>query len=162
MEGALLHNPTLQADQRLFQQGKRYRLPRNVFGSSVLAWTDARSGLSGSRWDVWKAHVEGRVEGLTWDEFMAGALEHNPALEADQRLFQPEKSYLLPKRIEIRWTRPLTGFAGTRWQCWEAHVKGTVEGLTSTTFIEHALLVNPHLATDGRLFQAEKRYWLPE
>ncbi|HMS05218.1 MAG TPA: hypothetical protein PKD73_05410, partial [Burkholderiaceae bacterium] len=43
-----------------------------------------------------------------------------------------EVTYLLPAPASsaTRWTRTLTGFTGTRWQCWVAHVRDQTPGIT--------------------------------
>lgn len=60
------------------------------------------------------------------------------------------------------WSRPLSGFKGTRWECWVAHVQGQVPGLTWAQFRDDALVYNPQLNADGRLFKDGKTYLIPQ
>lgn len=63
---------------------------------------------------------------------------------------------------QVTWTRQLTGFRGTRWECWTKEVQGKVSGITWEQFRDNVLLYNPQLNTDGRLFQPFKSYLLPD
>ena len=130
-----------------------------------VTWTRQLNGFAGTRWDCWTAQVQGKVIGITWEQFRDGALRHNSQLNADGRLFKTDQSYLLPTESPLppySWTRSLTGFAGTRWDCWEKQIKGRVPGLTWDEFRDAALLYNPQLNGDGRLFKAEKSYVVPQ
>lgn len=60
------------------------------------------------------------------------------------------------------WNRILTDFAGHRWNCWETHIQHQVQGITWADFRDDVLRYNPHLNDDGRLFQADKSYFIPQ
>jgi hypothetical protein len=129
-----------------------------------VRWTRRLTGFGGNRWECWKAHVEKEVRGITWEQFRDAALAHNPSLQED-RIFKAEQDYLLPEEVQtppFTWTRRLTGFAGTRWECWEAHVRGQANGITWAQFRDAALIYNPQLNADGRLFRPYRSYLLPE
>jgi hypothetical protein len=160
------HNPTLRDDGYMFKAEKSYKLPEQATEQPVVAWTRPITDFSGNRWDCWKAFVQGKVDGLTWDEFKDQVAEHNPALRDDDYVFKADKTYVLPENVlrppEITWTRPLTGFSGNRWQCWEAHVRDQVQGITWAEFMQAVVERNPTLPDDGYVFQADKTYMLPE
>ncbi len=160
------YNPTLRNEGYLFKANKSYRLPEQVTAQPVVAWTWTITAFSGNRWDCWKVFVQGKVEGLTWDEFKDQVVEHNPTLREDGYVFKADKTYVLPENVlgpeEITWTRPLTGFSGNRWQCWEAHVRDQVRGLTWAEFMQAVVEHNPTLPDDGYVFKAGKTYVLPE
>ncbi|MBC8163080.1 MAG: hypothetical protein H7Z42_17885 [Roseiflexaceae bacterium] len=130
-----------------------------------VTWTRPLNGFAGTRWDCWTNQVQGQVPGITWDAFRDGALRHNPQLNGDGRLFKADQTYLLPEERALppfAWTRPLSGFAGTRWECWEQQLRDRVPGLTWDGFRDGALQYNPQLNADGRLFKAERSYLLPQ
>lgn len=130
-----------------------------------LAWTRQLTGFAGTRWDCWVQHIQNKVPGITWDQFRDGALRHNPQLNADGRLFKADQTYLLPEETAAppcTWTRQLTGFAGTRWDCWTKEIQPKVPGITWEEFRDNALLYNPQLNADGRMFKAEKTYLAPQ
>ena len=141
-----------------------------VTGASVLpplqqiTWTRQLTGFAGNRWQCWVAHLQNRVPGLTWEQFRDGALAHNPSMVAD-RLFRAEESYLLPEATPVppwSWSRSLGGFTGNRWECWVTHLQNRVPGLTWEQFRDGALLYNPHLNADGRIFRADRAYLIPQ
>lgn len=160
------HNPTLRDDGYVFKANKRYKLPEQVTEQPIIAWTRTVTRFSDNRWNCWKTFVQGKVDGLTWDEFKEQVAEHNPTLRDDGYVFKTDKTYVLPENVlgpeEITWTRPLTGFSGNRWQCWEAHVRDQVQGLTWDEFMQAVLERNPTLPDDGYVFKADKTYILPE
>jgi hypothetical protein len=160
------HNPTLRDDGYVFKADKSYRLPEQVTEQPVVAWTRTVTRFSGNRWDSWKAFAQGKVDGVTWDEFKDQVVEHNPALIADDYVFKVDKTYVLPENVlgptEITWTRQLTGFLGNRWQCWEAHVLDQVHGITWAEFMQAVVERNPTLRDDSYVFKADKTYVLPE
>ena len=57
----------------------------------------------------------------------------------------------MPAATQVTWTRQLTGFAGTRWDCWAKYLQNQVPGLTWEQFCDPALAHNPRLSADGRL-----------
>jgi phage tail protein X len=159
-------NPVLVSDGYLFKASRRYRLPQQVSDRPDIAWSRSIRGFSGNRWQCWETFVQGKVDGLTWNEFMDQVVTQNPALRDDGYVFQAGKTYRLPENVqgptEVTWTRMLTGFSGNRWQCWEAHVHHQVEGITWAEFMPTVVEQNPSLAADGYVFQAGKTYVLPE
>ncbi len=68
----------------------------------------------------------------------------------------------LPPTPQVQWTRQLTGFGGSRWECWSKEVQPKVRGITWEQFRDEALLRNPQLHADGRLFRPYKAYLIPE
>ncbi len=158
----LAKNPSLATDGNVFQPEKRYRLPENVMSASKVSWTRELNGFKGTRWECWEKFLKGKIEGLEWNAFVEQALAENPELAKDGNLFQAEKRYRLPENVVVRWSRPLSGFKGTRWECWEAHVKGKVKGMPWDDFVSEVLLANPALADDAFLFDPAKSYRLPE
>ncbi len=129
-----------------------------------ITWTHTITGFAGSRWDCWVAHVKDKVQGITWEQFRDGALTHNLALPPTN-LFRTDQDYLIPESRPAEpftWSRVLRGFAGSRWDCWVAHVKDKVQGITWEQFRDGALLYNPQLNTDGRLFKTDKSYFVPQ
>ena len=68
----------------------------------------------------------------------------------------------LAVRSMVTWTREISDFSGTRWNCWQKHVAQDVVGVTWQEFREQVLVHNPSLRnTDGR-FEANQLYFLPE
>ncbi len=130
----------------------------------ALSWSRLLTGFAGTRWQCWVAHVRDQAPGISWDEFRDQVLSNNPRLAADGRLFRAEQTYLLPAPAgsATRWTRTLTGFTGTRWQCWVAHVRDQTPGITWAEFRDQALQYNAHLASDGRVFRPDRTYLLPQ
>jgi hypothetical protein len=136
---------------------------RTLLPAGQVDWTRSLCDFSGTRWECWEQQLNGKV-GISWGDFRDNALIYNPHLSEDGRIYQPEKSYLLPEVSsgqEVAWSRVLTGFAGSRWDCWEQQIKGKVP-ITWEEFRDNALVHNPQLSADGRLFQAGKSYMLPD
>ncbi len=159
------HNPHLEADGFLFLADKQYLLPEQA-PNTVIAWDRTITNFQGHRFAAWETFVQGKVSGITFNEFKDEVAEQNPALQEDGFIFRADKTYSMPQNVldtdEIAWTRDLTGFAGHRWACWEAHVQGRVEHISWGEFVDQVVVHNPDLALDGFLFKADKRYRLPE
>ena len=132
--------------------------------ATAITWTRQIKGLSGTLWTCWQKLVANQVAGLTWPEFRQLAGVYNPGLAATRGRFALSHTYFLPENkyvaAEIAWDRPLRGFAGTLWACWQQYVANKVVGLAYRDFTRAVLAVNPALAADGR-FVAEQRYNLP-
>lgn len=65
-------------------------------------------------------------------------------------------------RGAITWTRPLSGYAGGLWNCWQRYVAPDVAGMTWEEFRHEVAQYNPSLRqTDYRL-RADSTYFLPE
>lgn len=129
-----------------------------------VRWTRRLTGFAGTRWECWQAHIEGRIPDLSWHQFRDQVLAYNPALR-DEPIFRADATYLLPEVTPLpayTWTRHLTGFAGTRRECWEQHVAAQVPGLSWERFRTEVLRYNPQLNADGRLFRPYRSYLLPE
>ena len=94
-EPALAHNPSLGADH-LFKADQTYLIPEAT-PAPPYTWTRRLGGFGGSRWDCWVANVHDQIRGITWEQFRDAALDYNPQLNADGRLFKPEKTYLIPQ-----------------------------------------------------------------
>lgn len=62
----------------------------------------------------------------------------------------------------VSWTRPLAGFSGSLWSCWQRHVAPRVAGLTWEAFRRDAPTYNPSLRSAAGRFQADRAYVLPE
>ncbi len=159
------HNPTLRQDRYVFQRTKTYKLPQTPTDQPNIVWSRVLTGFSGNRWQCWTTYVQGKVENLTWNEFMYAVLTHNPVLQEDGNVFQAHKTYLLPENVpepdEIVWTRRLKGFYGNRWQCWETYVRDQVRGITWVEFMTDVVARNPALRRDGYVFLPDKAYVLP-
>ncbi len=62
----------------------------------------------------------------------------------------------------ITWSRPITGYEGNAWNCWQKYVVREVAGITWGEFVEEVARYNPSLRdTEGR-FEAERTYLLPQ
>jgi hypothetical protein len=164
--GVQHHNPHLQHDGGLFKQDESYLFPQQIGTRSPVRWTRTLTGFAGSSWDCWVAHVQGKVQGITREAFEEELQEHNPHLVQDGGAFVAHKSYRLPENVpdpdEITWTRPLLGYGGYAWGCWEKYVRDQVSGLTWGDFRRDVARFNPHLAKDRGRFWANKTYVLPE
>jgi hypothetical protein len=137
---------------------------RPLPATTQITWTRQLTGFAGTRWDCWVKYLQNQVPGLTWEQFCDPALTHNPSLSLDH-LFKANQTYLIPEATRVppyAWTRQLTGFAGTRWDCWVSQVQGKVPGITWEQFRDGALAYNPQLNADGRLFKPERAYLIPQ
>lgn len=129
-----------------------------------ITWTRQLSGFAGTRWECWVKYVQGQVADIAWEQFRDGALLYNPALNPEH-LFKADQTYLIPESTAAApytWSRQLTSFAGSRWDCWTNHVQNRVQGITWEQFRDGALAYNPQLNADGRLFRTEKAYLIPQ
>jgi hypothetical protein len=137
-----------------------------VHREDAVAWTRVLTGFAGVRWNAWQKYVMNYVAGITWPEFNEQVLEHNPHLAADGGNFIATKSYKMPEQAgeqpPFRWTRPLTGFDGSRWDCWLKYVQGKVDGITWPQFADEVAVQNPVLVEDDHMFLPNKSYMLPE
>ena len=165
-EQVLEHNPHLAANSGRFERDKRYLLPEQAGAQPDVHWTRPLTGFFGNRWDCWQKYVQGKVDGITWDRFMDEVEQRNPVLVRDGSVFFANKSYVLPENApgstELSWTRPLLGFQGNRWQCWEQHVQGQVEGITRSQFFVDVVAYNPILGQENYRFFDNKAYVLPQ
>ena len=132
---------------------------------TAVTWTRKLTGYEGLRWQCWQKYLAQQVAGITWDEFNVLVLIYNPSLRDTEHRFQADRTYVLPENqhftADITWDRPLSGFAGNPWECWQEYVENKVIGLNWPTF--NALIGehNPTLVTDEYRFKAEKTYQLP-
>jgi hypothetical protein len=94
-DDALAHNPALQADH-IFKADQTYLLPE-VVATLPYSWTRQITGFTGNRWQCWEAHVRDTTPAISWEQFRDDALRYNPQLNADGRIFNPAKAYLLPE-----------------------------------------------------------------
>jgi hypothetical protein len=142
-----------------------------AYDPTTIAWTLALSGYQGRAWNCWLRFVAPQAAGITWEEFQVEVLQYNPPLRESQGLFKAEQTYLLPElrtfdvaygiQPEVVWDRPVMGFAGDRWTCWQRYVRTKVPGLTWRAFRSEVGEHNPHLAEDGYRFYPENSYLLP-
>lgn len=72
----------------------------------------------------------------------------------------PQAAVLYPGGVT--WTRSLSGFAGSTWNCWQKHVAQHVAGITWEAFRRDVLDYNPTLRRTGERFEAGQGYVLPE
>jgi hypothetical protein len=105
-DGVVQYNPQLQHDGMLFQRVHNYFLPEQP-ARAPYSWTRTLNDFGGTRWECWVAFVRDSIPGITWDQFRDDVLRFNPHLNADGRLFLPDRSYLLPQidarpRAEVR------------------------------------------------------------
>jgi len=67
-----------------------------------LTWTNPRTDLKGSRWDVWKKHFE---DTISWDEFRHKVVEFNPHISVKSKwMLKRGIQYMTP--IEVRLSAP--------------------------------------------------------
>lgn len=62
-----------------------------------FTWNRILTSFAGHRWECWEAHIQHKVQGMTWEQFRDDALRYNPQLNDDDRLFQAHKSYFMPQ-----------------------------------------------------------------
>ncbi len=129
-----------------------------------VTWTKAVTGFAGTTWNAWSRYVAQDVAGITWSEFRRLVGIYNPTLAPAAARLNADQAYLFPENrytdAEIVWDRPLAGFAGTLWACWQQHVAQKVIGLAYADFKRDVVLHNPALAGE-RHFEANRRYTLP-
>ena len=65
-------------------------------------------------------------------------------------------------RGAVTWTRPLSGYAGNLWNCWQKHVAPDVAGITWEEFRAEAAQHNPALRASDGVFEPQRTYFLPE
>ena len=83
-------------------------------------------------------------------------------LVADIETLGADPRAVIAGRAAVTWTRPLTGYAGSPWNCWQRYVAPNVAGITWEEFRREAAQYNPALRqTEGRLL-AGTTYFLPE
>lgn len=132
---------------------------------TAVVWTHPLTGFGGSRWRGYSKFVSGQVAGISYADFKAEVVAHNPTLQEDGYHFHPVQRYLMPKNdpaaLAIEWDRPLAGFEGNRWQCWTRFVAGKVIGMDWDSFKEAVVAQNPALAASAYLFRADQTYRLP-
>lgn len=62
----------------------------------------------------------------------------------------------------ITWSRPITGYEGNAWNCWQKYVVREVAGITWDEFAEDVARYNPSLRDTGGQFEGERTYLLPQ
>ena len=65
-------------------------------------------------------------------------------------------------RGTVTWTRPLKGFGGSLWNCWQKHVANRVAAITWEEFRREAAQYNPSLRDSDDVILADQQYFLPE
>ncbi len=133
---------------------------------AAVSWTRAERGITGATRGVWLKLIAPTTAGITWEEFREQAPSVNPSLRETQGRFHPDRLYLLPENrhsaeAEIAWDRPLSGFGGDRWACWQECVQNKVIGLDWRSFRRAVLAHNPGLAAAGGVFSSDRTYLLP-
>ena len=162
MKEVLKHNPHLAADGNIFKADKEYLIPQQA---RTVVWQRPITGFSGHRWNAWEKFVKDQVAGISWHTFMKEVVQQNPSLAQGPAIFRANQLYRLPEAItgtNVLWNRTLTGFHGTRWNCWEQHLKNQIEGLSWKEFVKAVLVYNSILTVDKNVFKAEKTYLLPQ
>lgn len=102
--------------------------------------------------------LRGRVINA-FDEPVGGALIR---LIGDVDALGADPHAVANSRGAVTWTRPLTGYAGSLWNCWQRYVAPGVAGITWEEFRLEVTQYNPALRrSDGRLL-ADVTYYLPE
>ena len=130
---------------------------------SAVTWTRVISGFEGSVANCWRKYVAGEVAGLTYAEFKQLVGIYNGLLAATGGKFTAEQHYVLPENphpAAMVWDRPLAGFGGSLWACWQQCVENKVVGLTYAAFKAAFADYNSQLA-DGDKLASEARYTLP-
>jgi len=161
LEEVLRYNPHLVADTHIFQAEKEYLIPQQI---TQVVWQRPITGFTGNRWNAWETFVKDQVRGISWPEFMEQVIRQNPSLAKEKPIFRADQFYRLPeeaKGTNIVWNKTLTGFSGTRWTCWEQHLKGQIEGLSWNEFVEAVLVYNSILTVNNNQFKPEHTYLLP-
>ncbi len=64
--------------------------------------------------------------------------------------------------LKVEWTRAITGFSGSRWNCWQRFVENQVAGITWPEFLRQFNERHPDIGEDKGLLLAEKTYALPQ
>lgn len=134
-----------------------------AFGKQSWGWSRHITGFTGTRWQLWERFLQQRVGDLGWGEFCDTVLAINSALHATH-IFDEQTSYLIPELVQaprFSWTRRLSGFSGTRWNCWEQLLQNRVPDLKWQYFCDNVLQVNPGLKSD-HLFKSNQSYLIPE
>jgi hypothetical protein len=62
----------------------------------------------------------------------------------------------------VTWTKAITGFDGTAWNCWQRFVARHVAGITWDEFKGQIVEYNPTLRETGGRLEARRTYYLPE
>nr|MCU0494883.1 CHAP domain-containing protein [Chloroflexaceae bacterium] len=62
----------------------------------AYSWRRTLCGFAGNRWQCWEQYVRDSVPGIDWATFRDDVLRYNPHLNADGRVFQASKCYMLP------------------------------------------------------------------
>lgn len=142
-----------------------------AYDPTAITWTRTIDGFEGNAWNCWQRFVAPNVAGITWEEFQAQVTQYNLSLRETRCQFVAGQTYIVPEmkrfdalqRIdpEVAWDRPVIGFAGDRWSCWQHYVRAKVTGVTWAEFKEKVGVHNPHLIEDGYRFLAGKSYLLP-
>ncbi len=65
-------------------------------------------------------------------------------------------------RGAVTWTRALTGFRGSLWNCWQKYVAAEVAAIAWEEFRREAAQYNPSLRDSDDLMRPDERYFLPE
>ncbi len=97
------YNPALRRTEGHLEGDSTYYLPEN------RVYPDARSAAPGITWDrpisdfsgrlyrCWRRCVQGKVAGLTWEQFSREAPYHNPSLATGDQRLHAGTEYLLPR-----------------------------------------------------------------
>lgn len=112
------YNPSLktQGSAPILQPNVTYRFPENVWGVDV-EWSRKVSGLRipvNNRSGLFTAEIQGKVLGLTHNQFIEEFTRRNPIVNQDNGLILPEREYTLPVNIpaEICFLSAWTGADG--------------------------------------------------
>ena len=138
----------------------------------AITWTRVVTGWSGNLWNAWQKFVARDVAGIAWEDFRVLAVRYNPSLRLSDDEFRSDEAYAFPENRTfadtrsaaptITWDRTLTGFTGSRWDCWRLLVQGKVIGLNWQLFDDQVTAHNPQLAASGGRFDAGQTYSLPQ
>lgn len=97
------YNPALgSSDGRLLAE-QTYYLPENRVhrdtrdSAPPVVWDRLLSGFDGDLWTCWRLHVQGKVLGLTWQQFQRAMTAYNPGLAASNSRLLAEQTYVLPR-----------------------------------------------------------------
>lgn len=96
-----LYNPTYDAKAKALSPKQRYWLPENRSVADEdrqipITWDRTASDVDGSLWDGWIRYGQNKVVGLTYDQFKAEMVAHNPTLENDGK-FVCGQHYSFPR-----------------------------------------------------------------
>lgn len=103
-EQVLIHNPSLRDTGGQFVAGQLYFLPENCLPantSPLVAWEREVVGSGETLWACWQHFVQGKVLGLSWNQFSVQFGQHNPGWNGRGAHLLTGEIYHLPLTLGI-------------------------------------------------------------